>query len=855
MPYLRVIGDNRVWILTSVVATVALVLTQAIRDLPPLDAPIHVAWPVLIPLVYLAEVTVVHLQFRKDAHSFSMSEIPIVVGLFFMDPIGLIGAQLVGNALALGLHRRQPAIKLTFNLSQFTLQAALSVIVFRSILGERDPQGAAGWIGIVVTIGLVVVVARLLINVAIRLTGGELDRSEQLTVLKLSIVAALMNASLGLVAITVMWTRSSAAWAAAVPPVILYLAYRAYLAQVVERQRLQALYEATKELHSSIQIEGSMMAAAAHARSMFEAERALIAIFPGGLSEEGCRYAAGPGLDGEMEEITTGDIRDEAWCEALDLGRTHLVSRETGRHGILRRKSHDMMIAPIQGSEGTNGVLVVSDLLGDVRTFTSRDLQFLETLASQVSAVLENGRLEDSLAEVTRVKEDMSHRATHDSLTGLANRALLSEKLGKVIDAPETGAPAAALVFLDLDDFKAVNDTLGHAAGDQLLTSVARRLKSCCRPHDTVARLGGDEFAILLEHLSTSGDAITVVERIIDSLDESHALSGENVTSHASVGIAFVQPGHGIADVMRQADEAMYTAKRHRKGSYRVFEDGIMDGVDRPPTPVDELKSAIERGEMVLHYQPLVDLETGCVVGLEALVRWDHPQRGLIQPDNFIPLAEETDLIVPLGRFVLRQACQQMSIWHAQGTGPGVSLSVNLSPRELAESGIISEVRRALEDSGLEPQYLVLEITENVMVDPFPDILDELKALGVRIAVDDFGTGYSSLGYLDRLPIDIVKIDRSFVERVVGPDQSPLARIVLEIGDALGLDTVAEGIETIEQLEYLRKLGCSVGQGFLLASPMETGEVESMFSAQADGTAVLLDAFQSRTEGNATILV
>ncbi len=841
----RMTGTGRVWLLTLTVAVVGLVLTLAVRDLSPLETPIRIAWPVLIPFVYLAEVTVVHLQFRKDAHSFSMSEIPIVVGLFFMNPMGLIGAQLVGNALALGFHRRQSPIKLIFNLSQLTLQAALAVMLFRSILGGGDPQGAAGWIGILAAIGVTVVVARVLINAAIHLTGGRVERSERLNVLKLSIVAALMNASLGLVAITVMWTRSSAAWAAAVPPIILYLAYRAYITQVQEHKRLQALYEATKALHGSTEIKTSMQVAAAHARSMFEAERAEIVIFPAGLTEDGYRAAAGPSeQEATLEEIGAA-VGSDVWGETLDSGHPSLVSRETGRHGMLRRQSHDLMLAPIQGVDGTYGVLVVSDLLGDVRTFTSRDLRFLETLASQVSTALENGRLEDSLAQVTKLKEDMRHRATHDVLTGLANRALVYENLAKVVDTAGTGGAPSALVFLDLDDFKTVNDTLGHLAGDQLLTTIARRLRSCCRPHDTVARLGGDEFAILLEDLSTSGDAIKVVERITDALGQPVTISGQQVICHASIGVAFVEPGHEPVELMRRADEAMYSAKRHRKGSFRVFEDGITDRLDRVPTPGDELISAIENGELVLNYQPLVELETGSIVGLEALVRWDHPQRGLIQPDQFIRLAEETGHIVALGRFVLRQACCQMSRWHEQNTGPDVSISVNLSPRELAEPDIVDEVSQALEDSGLEPQYLVLEITENVIVDPFPDVLDDLKALGVRIAVDDFGTGYSSLGYLDRLPIDTVKIDRSFVEHVTGPDQSPLARIVLEIGDALGLDTVAEGIETVEQLKYLQSLGCRVGQGFLFAPPMEATEAESLLCAQADGGSGLLGWSQS----------
>jgi diguanylate cyclase (GGDEF)-like protein len=837
---MRLTAVGRVWILTSALALAALSLTWVVGAFPALDSPFHVPWPLLIPVVYLAEVTVVHLQFRKDAFSFSMNEIPLVVGLFFVNPIGLIGAQLIGNTLALGLHRRQTPMKLSFNLSQFTLLAALSVIVFRSILGDRDPQGTAAWVGILVALALAFIVGSLFVSAAIHLSGGKVGRTERLNVMKLGVVAALMNASLGLVAVTVMWTQSAAAWAAAVPPIVLYLSYRAYINQVQERQRVLALYEATRALNASTEIKSSMIAAVTHAQSMFTAERAEMVIFPAGFGGDGYRSSVGPDeQDGAVEEVGDG-ITGEVWNETLDSGESRLVPRDAGSRRLLRRETYDTMVVPVRGSAGTNGALIVSDMLGDVRTFTARDLRFLETLAGQVSAALENGRLEDSLAHVTRLKEDMRHRATHDALTGLANRVLLRDKLAEAVDAAEAGAAPAAVVLLDLDDFKAVNDTFGHPAGDQLLASVARRLLLCCRPHDTVARLGGDEFAILLEHLSESEDAITVVRRIISSLAQPYSLARQQVTTHASIGIEYVQPGKSPTDLMRHADEAMYSAKRHGKGTYRVFEAGSTDRVERTPTPSSDLGKAIERGELIIHYQPSVELDTGHIVGLEALVRWDHPRRGLIPPSEFIQLAEETGLIVPLDRFVLGEACQQMSLWHAQCAGHKPSISVNLSARELAEPDIVDAIRSALEDSGLDPRYLTLEITESMIVDPYPDIIAELKELGVGIALDDFGMGYSSLGYLDRLPIDIIKIDRSFVEHVAGDDRSPLARIVLEIGDALGLQTVAEGIETIEQLACLRELGCRFGQGFLFARPMEAIEIEAMLNAQSEAGAGIL---------------
>ncbi|MBK5266709.1 MAG: bifunctional diguanylate cyclase/phosphodiesterase [Acidimicrobiia bacterium] len=830
---LHLTGSGRVWILTSTLIGVALALTGTIRHLPSIDAPLHIPWPVLVGFVYLAELTVVHFQFRRDAHSFSMSEVPLVLGLMFASPLGLIGAQLIGNALALGLNRRQSAIKLTFNLSQFTVQSTLAVIVFHAILGQRNPLGPAAWIGLLTATLLAVVVANLLINVAIHLAGGDLVRSEQMNVLRLGAGAAFMNSSLGLVAIIVMWTQPGAAWAAAVPPAVLYLAYRAYVAQGQEHKRLQALYEATRAMHVSPQIEAAMLTAATHARSMFEAERAEILIFPMGFDQDGYRTGVGPGDQTEVMQITH-EAQDEAWAGALETDEPRLLKRGFRQRSRLHRKGYDEMVAPILGPEGTNGLMVVADPMGDVRTFTPRDLRFFETLASQVSVTLDNGRLEDSVAQLTVLKEDLRHRAMHDTLTGLANRALLHEKLADVTDPATSSAAKTALLLLDLDDFKTVNDTFGHPVGDQLLVEVARRLQSCCRPHDTVARLGGDEFAILLDHLSHPDDAVIVVERIIASLNRPFVLTGGQISCHASVGVAFTQPGEDPADLMQHADQAMYVAKVRQKGSYQVYKDDIEDLTAGKGDLESELKSAIEHDELVLYYQPLVDLASRQVLGMEALVRWNHPVRGLVPPDEFIPMAEETGLIVPLGRWVLRQACWQASRWHANGSECKPTVSVNLSPRELVEPDITNEVRTALAESGLDPKYLVIEITENVMVEAFTETLDEFKALGVRIAVDDFGTGYSSLKYIDRLPIDIVKIDKSFVSRVAGDDPSPLADIVLQIGSVLGLETVAEGIETAEQLRRVRDLGCQVGQGYLFARPMEAAAIEALLKTGID---------------------
>lgn len=559
---------RRVWLLVAGQLAVAAALTWYIWDLPALDTPVRIPWLVMIPLVYLAELTVVHLQFGRDAHSFSMSEVPLVIGLFFTDPLGLVAAQLIGNALALSINRRQAPVKLGFNLSQFTIQAALAVIVFRAVLGDRDPEGVFGWIGILLALGLAVVVANALINLAIHLAGGSIERSERLKVLKLGGVAALMNASLGLVAVTVMWTRPWAAWVAAVPPVVLYLAYRSYVVQEREHKLLQGLYEATKVLHGSHRFDKIAQAAIAHACSMFEAERVEILVLPGDVEDGGYHASGGPGEPETTVQPVNGKVARRLWTGSYRSGEPGLIRGDTGRRWQAGRPSYDGMVAPIEGRDGILGAVVVTEPLGDVRTFTARDLRFLVALAGQVGVSLETGRLEDSLAQVTRLKEDLRHQATHDSLTGLANRALLEEHLQEAIEDTSDGGTLAALILLDLDDFKAVNDSLGHQAGDELLVAVAKRLKSCCRPHDTVARFGGDEFALLLQGLTRPEDAARVAERIKAALGRPFLISGRSVTSGASSGIALVQPGQDAETLVRLADEAMYAAKRQRKGTF-----------------------------------------------------------------------------------------------------------------------------------------------------------------------------------------------------------------------------------------------------------------------------------------------
>jgi diguanylate cyclase (GGDEF)-like protein/PAS domain S-box-containing protein len=434
-----------------------------------------------------------------------------------------------------------------------------------------------------------------------------------------------------------------------------------------------------------------------------------------------------------------------------------------------------------------------------------------------------------TLHDVTKwkaVEEQLTVQAFHDPLTGLPNRALFVERLERALGRRRYHARGAAVVYLDLDDFKIVNDSLGHVEGDNLLRQVAARLGETVRPGDTAARLGGDEFALLIDDVDEDS-AVSVGTRAIAALSRPFELTEHAVRIGATVGIALSSATRPDAvDMLRAADIAMYSAKAAGKGRVRVFEPSMHhEAAERLRLGVD-IKGAVERGEFVLHYQPQIDLASGEVTGLEALLRWVHPELGLISPVEFIPLAESTGLILPIGEFVLREACRQARAWQRARPGqPPLGMSVNLSGVQLQHPGLVASVSLALEDAELAPELLTLEVTESVLAhetDAVVRRLRQLKGLGVRIAIDDFGTGFSSLAYLRRFPVDTVKIDKSFVDEIdSGPAELALVRAIVRLAHSLKMQAVAEGVELETQARRLARIGCDRAQGFHFARPMD----------------------------------
>ena len=448
-------------------------------------------------------------------------------------------------------------------------------------------------------------------------------------------------------------------------------------------------------------------------------------------------------------------------------------------------------------------------------------------------------RMTGSLTDVTDQKQaetKLLHNAFHDALTGLPNRVLFMERLTHALTKVKEGEGYTfGVLFLDLDRFKVVNDSLGHQIGDQLLVAAARRLESCLRPGDLVARLGGDEFAIVVEHVRHVSDAIQAAERIREHLATPFNLSGHEVFISASIGIALNQTASEQPDeLLRNADTAMYRAKDQGRGCFELFDKGMHARNAALSQLETGLRRALAHNEFRVHYQPIISLETWRISGFEALVRWEHPEHGYVSPLKFIPVAEETGLIIQLGEWVLREACQQLKLWQEQfPSDPPLSMSVNLSGKQLSQPDLIDRISQILSETGIEASTLKIEITESAIIENIDDAamtLRRIKALGIRLSLDDFGTGYSSLSYLHRFPIDTLKIDRSFVSRINLPKNTEIVKTILALAGNLGMDVVAEGVETREQILQLTGMNCEYVQGYLLSKPIDGRAMRELIS-------------------------
>jgi diguanylate cyclase (GGDEF)-like protein len=830
-------GTARVWALTVVLTLVALALGS--MELPagaPALAPVSLPWWVLAALFYLTEAKVVHLHIGRSAHSFSMSEIPVVYGIFFFSPAEFIVARLIGAGLALVISRRQRSAKLAFNLAQFLLCSVVTVGVVHLLVGVSEAFGPRDWPTAFLATSAENMVGVFAVTAAISLAEGTSQHARIPRMLMMGAIVSLTNTSLALLVITVLFVEPSAALLFAVPIVAVFVAYRAYVSERQQHEGLEMLYESTRILQRSPEIDRALVSLLDHARKMFRAEIAEVSLLPQVEGQDVLRTNVGPGEAVEMMRPIGASLDDPRLVQCVAERRAFIVARGEATAGDGPTRFRNAIYAPLVGESRLVGTIVVANRMSDLSPFDSDDLKLFQTLASHTAVALENGQLEQSLSSLSRLQDELQHKAYHDALTGLANRAFFAQSVAQRLESTDASGLVPVVLFLDLDDFKIVNDTLGHAAGDELLASVGERIQATLRTGDLAARIGGDEFAVLLWDTPEMPVARRVAERLIGAFGSGAAEDGAAANAPVSIGVAAGHPGFGSADeLLRNADVAMYSAKARGKNRVAFFEPEMATAVAARHTLTESLQRAIVAEEFVLHYQPIVEVATGRITGVESLVRWNHPTRGMIWPGEFIPVAETSDLILDIGQWVLERSCQQAKAWHDRWPElSDLQISVNVAARQLEQPDFVESVAEVVRSSGVDPATVVLEVTETTLLQNAEDAIAKLEALrdlGLGVAIDDFGTGYSSLSYLQRFPATAIKIARDFVAvDETDTDSWELASAIVSMGRALRLTVIAEGVEEPFQLERLRKLRCNRAQGYYLARPLPAEELEPLFS-------------------------
>jgi diguanylate cyclase (GGDEF)-like protein len=840
---LRLGAVQRIWVLAATVAAAAVTLfVIVVQPLPAPSTTVVLPWLVWVAAFAASEVLVVHVQFQRESHTFSLSDLVLAAGLCLTAPGDMVLAQVVGAGVALLLHRRQAGVKLAFNLAEYGLGGCLAVIVF-AVLTHPD-QGADpwNWLAALAAVLVSTVTADVCIFAAISLSEGRADVRRLPGMLALSLPFTLGAAAVGLVVVRMVVDDPAALGLLALPTILIIAAYRAYTRAQEQQDNLRMLHEITSLLYNSDNATAALSNFLTSVRGAFRAGTAELVLLGNGQtsatvsrSSDGHEPIALAPLEDTDEAVQVVQWATDSGVLTSRTGTTR--GSELDRYAA-QRGLKDAMASVLQTEDRVHGLLLVGSRLGDVATFSGNDLALLETFGRHVATSLERGRLEHDLRQVTELKEELRHQAMHDALTGLPNRTLFLDRTQHAIHLAGRNGLWPAVLYIDLDGFKPVNDTHGHEAGDVLLQAFAERLGDCLRSADTAARLGGDEFAVLLHGPIDSSGVQHVLDRIRAQLDLPVDLgAGRAATVGASIGVAIADAGTDVDTLIRHADIAMYSAKRGGGSSSTFYEEGLGEDGPERPDPAAELAGALDRGEFTVVYQPLVDLRTGRPAGAEALVRWQHPTDGNRPPDSFIPLAEETGLITEIGALVLRDACRQAARWVGSCDDPApLMVTVNLSARQVVDPRTVDQVGRALAEAGLAPGRLVLEITETVLMqdrDAAATNLWRLKALGVRIAIDDFGTGYSSLAYLCRFPLDMLKVAREFVDGL-GQDANAdvVTRAVVELAGALGLLTVAEGVETAQQHEHVAELGCDLAQGYLFSRPVDAETVLGIMTGQ-----------------------
>ncbi|MSO78812.1 MAG: EAL domain-containing protein [Acidimicrobiia bacterium] len=810
--------------LTLAAASIGAIALGAVPETGP-AAPVTIPFALLVVAFFVIEVFVIDIELRREVHSISLSEVPLVLGLFFISPPLLIAARLLGSGAALVVQDRRIGLKLFVNLASFLAETVVAVVVFLALVPLGVRPGPQAWLAAVAAIVAADAIAAATVTLAVRLSEGRLPGGSLFPVIG-GMVAALANTSLALVAAIVIWDNPWGSLLLVAFGGVDFLAFRGYASLRQRYQSLAALQDFTRVVGRSLEIDSVVASVVGEARDLTRCELAELVLLS--ASGEGIRVTDHDERGRHIAPLTALDSTDLLWANLLARGEAFIAGPVTAEGDALggylaARELRTVMAAPLQTDQGTRGMLMVANPLAEQATFDAEDLRLFETLANHATVSLENGRLVDELRQEAAEKE---HQALHDALTGLPNRSLFLREL-KAALASERDGELIAVMLMDLDHFKEVNDTLGHHEGDSVLQEIAARLQRAVRPGDVIARLGGDEFAVMLPAVRDADAALERARALHGVVSGSVTTGGLALAVGASIGVALA-PEHGNDPtlLLQRADIAMYLAKGQGSGCEPYTLEA--DGHSRERLALaGELRDAIERGQLVLHFQPKAHVETGAVYGVEALVRWEHPERGLVYPDMFIPAAEHAGVIWELTEYVLHEAVRERELWSAHGVS--LDVSVNVSARDLLDDRLLDTVAAMLRDRVLPRGALTLEITESqIMAEParVSPMLARLNALGVRLSIDDFGTGYSSFASLRRLPIDEIKVDKSFVMGM-GDDENDIVivRSTVDLGRNLGLTVVAEGVEDAIAYQRLRSMGCDSAQGYFLSRPVTSDEL------------------------------
>jgi diguanylate cyclase (GGDEF)-like protein/PAS domain S-box-containing protein len=832
-----------------------------------------------------------------ESEAFNMDEGFFVMLALLVPPLVTLGTLGLATVAAQAI-RRRPLVKSAFNAGQVLVAAGLGIAASRALAAPSVSLAAGQIAAIMPGVAVYFVVNSCFVAGVVVSMGTPWSEF----VSDLPIQATLAGAG-ALVGVVLALAVQAHLWALAVAVPGLVVERRlisARFAAVHDRARMQGLYEVTLEANRGLRQQAVLDTILGSVRRLLRSPEASLTSDPPGpgqlaapitvAAQRRWLVASGRRRDEPFDDADRGLLRALAAVGAGALSNAELyqqvrLERERlssvtlsigegvcavdadGKLSFVNRAAADMIELPSLGIAIDNpvsgGALTAPDFLlvpaseamRTGRTIREDDARFRDKdggtipVAYTASAVVSEGAPSGAviafrdITERKAFEDELHHHAFYDSLTGLANRRLLVERLDQALQRSALDRKTHALIFVDVDRFKSINDSLGHVTGDEFLVAIGARLKSVVRSHDLLARFGGDEFVVLLEDVDGAAVAVAAARRICAAVEQPIVLpGGYELVASVSVGIALSEPGKTADDILRNADVAMYDAKnRGGGGIYKVFDQASMGSRSSERLRIEaDLRKGLQRDELEVHYQPFYSLDEQRIVGAEALVRWRHPTDGLISPMRFIPVAEETGLILPLGRHVLDTACRQVRSIRDR-LNVDLPISVNLSPRQFQEGGLLSQAAAALNATGLPSDLLIFEITETVVMADLSgarEVMNKLNRLGVRLAIDDFGTGHSSLAYLKQFPVQEVKVDRTFVQGVAeSPVDSAIVRAVIDLANAMGISAVAEGVETKAQVAGLKLLGCQVGQGFYFSRPLRAQEFDALLTRHFAPTA------------------